>query len=1034
MSRCITIPACLFALTVSAFGAGAPGAEPTVAELEKDFRQLPVEARRLIGPLFWLHGDESPELLEEYVAKVAAGGNGCFTAESRPHNDWLGRGWYRDLDICLQAAKRHGLKMWIFDERWWPSGEVGGKVPRAYGSKRLNATPVAVQGPGRYEAEGFGGRHFVAALAGRLTDDGIDGASLLDLADHIHDGSLTWDAPAGNWQVMHFTWETREVRGRYLIDGASEEAVDWYIRTVYQPHYERFREDFGTNIVGFFYDEPETRGDWGTEVRAVLDERGVDWKRAYVARKFTLAGEEQAAARYQYQDALAEAWGRTLYGGITRWCDEHGVRSIGHFLEHRNEYLHPELCAGNMFQLQKYSHMGGIDAVFRQFAWGERGANDTPCWQTPKIGSSITHAYGRDDDVAMVEIYGARGQDISYPEMKWWLDHMQVSGINFIIPHSFNPRSPYDLDCPPYFYNNGCEPRWPLYRVLADYSSRLSLMLTGGRHVCPVALLFPGGSAHVGEHVLPDQISAALQDALYDCDWLPYEVFENDVQIAGRELKLRDESYRVLIVPPVEVIPYESLARAKAFFDAGGVVIGHGFLPTKSATLGKTSEDITLLRDAVWGRPQPRLDVCRTNAAGGRSYLLPRAPTPAQLRHVLADDAAVHPTLEVIEGETDNWLHVLHRVKAGRDVFFITNQNHLGAARRFVFRIEADGVPECWNPMNGEIANIPFQRSGRHVELDLTMQPNEGTLLVFQPKRRALAARFVPGEKDPLATVRIVPGQSPPPPPAPPEAENEITRALRDCSWIWYPEGNPARSAPVGTRYFRKQVTLPEGREIEKATFIGTADNAFVLFVNGREVLRSGAGYDGWRTVLKQDITAAFKPGINQLALAATNASDAPNPAGVIGIITFAFGRAPSFAVRLNETWKADDREQDGWEDVAFDDSSWLAAKVVAGYGDEPWGAVGRKPLTLSPVEATPFRGQCVIPRDIDLTDVIVYLEMDELKPEAAARVEVNGHDAGGFISGPLRVDVTGFVTPGQNTILIEPFAPASARLAIYER
>ena len=59
---------------------------------------------------------------------------------------------------------------------------------------------------------------------------------------------------------------------------------------------------------------------------------------------------------------------------------------------------------------------------------------------------------------------------------------------------------------------------------------------------------------------------------------------------------------------------------------------------------------------------------------------------------------------------------------------------------------------------------------------------------------------------------------------------------------------------------------------------------------------------------------------------------------------------------------------------------------------------------------------------------------MDELKPEAAARIEVNGRDAGGFISGPLRVDVTRFIAPGQNTILIEPFAPTSARLAIYER
>ena len=65
-------------------------AEPSFDTLEKQFRELPMEARRWTGPLFWLHGDETQERLEMYVGKVAEGGNGCFTAESRPHSDWLG--------------------------------------------------------------------------------------------------------------------------------------------------------------------------------------------------------------------------------------------------------------------------------------------------------------------------------------------------------------------------------------------------------------------------------------------------------------------------------------------------------------------------------------------------------------------------------------------------------------------------------------------------------------------------------------------------------------------------------------------------------------------------------------------------------------------------------------------------------------------------------------------------------------------------------------------------------------------------------
>ncbi len=651
----------------------AHAGQDETGSLERRFRELPMDARRLLGPLFWLHGDESKERLEMYVGKVAEGGNGCFTIESRPHADWLGPGWWRDLSICLEAAKRRNLKVWIFDEKWFPSQVVAGKVPPRYATKQLVASAVNVQGPRAWEADDYGGDRYVAALAGRLTADGkIEGDSLTDLAPFVQNGKLSWQVPAGKWKIMKYSHVQGHpvVTGQLSVDGASKDCVDWFLRTVYQPHYDHFSADFGQTIVGFFYDEPETRGDWGTELNAVLAERNVNWKKAYAAYKFGLAGEEQIAARYQYLDAFAETWGRTMFGGMARWCHEHGVKSIGHLEEHALWYLRPEFCAGDMLHLQKYSDMGAIDAIFRQFAVGKRVGDDPPTWQIPKLASSISHVFGKPDDLAMVEIFGARGQDLPYSEMKWWTDHMQVSGVNVLIPHSFNPRAPDDRDCPPYFYNGGFEPRWPLYRVWADYTSRLSLMLTGGRHVCPAAILFSGNLGQVGKMFPPEDMTTALQDAQFDCDWLPMEVFERDASLAGREVRLRQERYRVVIVPPVEVIPYAALAKVKEFFDKGGVVVGYGFLPSKSASLGKTAADIGALRRAIWGEDlNPGPAPCKTSAAGGRSYLLPEKPTPEDVTAALVVGAGVHPTLEVIAGKTDGWLHVLHRQKVGRDVF-----------------------------------------------------------------------------------------------------------------------------------------------------------------------------------------------------------------------------------------------------------------------------------------------------------------------------------------------------------------------------
>ncbi len=1000
--------------------------------LERQFTDVPMEARRLTGPLFWLDGDEGEERLRMYMEKVAEGHNGTFCAESRPHQDWLGKGWYRDLATCLDAARKHNLTMWIFDERWWPSGEVAGRVPRQYASKYMDATAADVHGPKTVTHE-VPADHLVAVLAGRRTERGIVGDSLVDLAGRVRDGTLRWKAPDGRWQVLVFTWRTMPERGRgYLVDGASREAVDWYIETVYQPHYDRFKDAFGKTIKGYFYDEPQTQGDWGTEVLPLLKERGVDWKRCLVAWKCGLADPDaQTAARYQYQDAFAEAWGRTLYGGITEWCHARGVRSIGHFLEHNWEYLRPDLCAGNMVQLQKYSDMGGIDLVCRQFYPGQRKMG---LWQMAKLGSSISHVYDKRDDLAMCEIFGAYGQDITYLQMKWLLDQMQVRGTNFMITHSFNPNSPHDTDCPPYFYNGGFEPRWPLYRLWADYNNRLSLLLTGGRHVCPIALLYLGNSRHVGEAVTPEQLTTAIQDAFLDCDWLPYDVFEDDADLDGRAVRLHDEAYRVLVVPPVEVIPYATLAKAKRFFEAGGVVVGYGFLPTKSATLGKTSEDIAAARQAIWGEaPAPGTGVCKRSQAGGRSYLLPESPTAEQVRRVLVEDGGLEPALEVVEGETGGRVHVLHRVKGGRDVFLICNQHHEGDARRLRFRARAAGVPERWDAMRNEITAVPHERNGNGAcEFDLVLEANESVLLVFAAEPRPLPARFeAQQEVRPAIALQRVPVAEQPPSAPPTETETPAPRtALEGCPWVWYPGENAAGAAPPEARYFRKEIDLGD-RKVTRAVFILTADNAFALYVNGEEV---GIGSE-WTRPYRVDMTKALRPGANALAVKAVNTTTSPNPAGLVGRYVVQFEKGEALRASIDASWRTAKDAPAGWTKTGFDAAAWRTPEKVADVGGGPWSTPGRsrRRLTTSPIQADLYRGRVTLPADVDLTTARAVLEMTDV-PRGAAAVTVNGEDAGGVIGGPYRLDVTGHLRAGENTVEVAPLAPEAVRLRFYPR
>jgi hypothetical protein len=89
--------------------------------------------------------------------------------------------------------------------------------------------------------------------------------------------------------------------------------------------------------------------------------------------------------------------------------------------------------------------------------------------------------------------------------------------------------------------------------------------------------------------------------------------------------------------------------------------------------------------------------------------------------------------------------------------------------------------------------------------------------------------------------------------------------------------------------------------------------------------------------------------------------------------------------------------------------------------------------MTVSPVAAAdPFRGRFTLPAEVDTAKQRVFLEMDGL-PDDSAAVTVNGVYAGGVIGKPSRLEITGRVKTGENTLLLEPLAPKSARLVIYE-
>ena len=100
----------------------------------------------------------------------------------------------------------------------------------------------------------------------------------------------------------------------------------------------------------------------------------------------------------------------------------------------------------------------------------------------------------------------------------------------------------------------------------------------------------------------------------------------------------------------------------------------------------------------------------------------------------------------------------------------------------------------------------------------------------------------------------------------------EVTNFLAGTDWIWFPDGQPEKSARPGTNYFRRAIVIPPDRQIKCARFLYTGDNECRGWINGRDI----GARNNYRTVKDNDITYRLEPGTNVLGF--TGATPAPSP------------------------------------------------------------------------------------------------------------------------------------------------------------
>src|SRR5699024_6853744 len=88
-----------------------------------------------ILPFLWMH-EGNRERLAEYVSYVYKSGVRAFCVESRPHEHFCEDEWWGDMQIVLEEAQKRDMKVWILDDKHFPTGYANGLITKKYPQHR----------------------------------------------------------------------------------------------------------------------------------------------------------------------------------------------------------------------------------------------------------------------------------------------------------------------------------------------------------------------------------------------------------------------------------------------------------------------------------------------------------------------------------------------------------------------------------------------------------------------------------------------------------------------------------------------------------------------------------------------------------------------------------------------------------------------------------------------------------------------------------------------------------------------------------
>ena len=631
--------------------------------------------RKYIFPFFWLHG-ENHALIEEEIDAIHSCGITQFCAESRVHKDFCGDTWWEDFGFILKCAEKRNMKVWLLDDKHFPTG---------YANNYIEKFPEFRKASLRIEYRDFAGpsngcsvivpevekeEEIIGISAWKRSKNGniLDGEPI-DLTSSERDGLIYLDIPAGILRVYYIIKTHRSVKGKEnYIDVLSKQSCSAMIKAVYDPHFEHFGRYFGNTFAGFFSDEPGFNNEFGCyDSKLGKEDMLIPWNAELLNRladdlsltpdkilaylpSLWHETEKTSIVRQAYMEAVSKLFGENFSCQLGDWCRKHNCMYIGHIIEDMNAHMRLGHGAGHYFRALDGQDYAGIDVVLHQIIPGINELDHTACvfgnradttfydYALAKLASSHAHLQPLKKNRAMCEIFGAYGWAEGLTMQKRLADHMLVRGINYFVPHAFNPKYP-DSDCPPFFYARGQNPQFKLFPKLIDYMQRCCCLLSGGKLYAEVAVLYNAEAEWAGgKYLLFQEIAKELMQNQIDFDFI-YEDVLYSADISEKRLVINNRKYSAVIVPYSEILPEKLIKALGRLCESGIAVAFTDAFPAASSE--KTNIDGMLnccsiisrdeitaylkkhsVHSSIYGKKEKDFRVMRNDYSDGKVYML----------------------------------------------------------------------------------------------------------------------------------------------------------------------------------------------------------------------------------------------------------------------------------------------------------------------------------------------------------------------------------------------------------------------------